>query len=180
MSVLAHHSGKSHMGTVSKGALFAVLRVQLPSMVAMRSRVYFLNSQPPTKCTYLTRMNITLPLPRAALKAAMNAYFYECYTAKWLASRSGEMARCCPPIVRELRRVPDKRKPFALAFITNTLPTAHTLHRLNMHNSPLCACGRGACTSRHILKWHAKMSLKRVNWKQLMRICRLYVYRLPK
>ena len=178
--VLQRHPGKCHAGTMSKGALFAVLRVQLPSMVAMRSRVYFLNAQPPIKCNYLTRMNLILPLTRPALKAAMNAYFYVCYTAKWMASRSGEMARCCPPIVRELRHVPEKRRPFALAFLTNTLPTAHTMHRLHLHSSPRCVCGRGACTSRHILKWHAKMQLKRINWKELMRVCRSLVLRLPK
>ena len=89
--VLQRHPGKCHAGTMSKGALFAVLRVQLPSMVAMRSRVYFLNSHPPVKCKYLTRMNISLPLTRSALKTAMNAFFHECYTVKWMESRSGEM-----------------------------------------------------------------------------------------
>jgi hypothetical protein len=182
MRLLQRHPGKYHAGTISKGALFATLNVQFPSIVSIRSRLYFLNAHyhPSIKCPYLSQFSISLPQPRPSLRAALNKAFYGIYTAAWMDSRSGELARSCPPIVNELRRIPDKRKHFALAFICNSLPTAHTLFKLNMHNSPQCACGRGACTSRHILKWHAKMSLKRIHWKQLMRVCRPLLLRLPK
>jgi hypothetical protein len=178
--VLMRHPGKYHCGSVSKGALFAVLRVQFPSTVVMRSRMYQLNSSPDTPCPYKTEMAIQLPLSRPALKAAMNAYFYRCYTARWTASSSGELLRACPPLLQELRRLPDKRKPFALAFITNTLPTAHSMYRIRLHQDPQCSCGRGACTSRHLLKWHAGMPLNRIHWKRLMQVTRPLLLRLPK
>ncbi len=180
VQVLMRHPGKYHLGSVSKGALYAIFQVQFPSSVAMRSRMYHVNSFPSLACSYATEMNIALPLPHYRLKAAMNAFFYARYTAAWFASRSGELIDSCRPLLRELRRLPAKRKPFALAFITNTLPTAHTMHRIGLRSEPDCVCGRGACTSRHILKWHAKMSLKHIHWKQLMCVARSLLLRLPK
>lgn len=180
MRVLMRHPGKYHVSTVHKGALYSLLRVQFPSVVVMRSRMYHCNLHPSVTSKYAKVMNISLPKPRHQLKAAMNVFFYEHYTAQWLKAKSGELVRSCPPLIREVHRLPPRRQTFALAFLTNTLATAHTMTRVRMRSNPMCACGHGACTSRHILGWHARMSITRIHWKQLMCVAHSHLLRMPR
>lgn len=182
MRVLMRHPGRHHVGSIHKGALYSLLRVQFPSVVAFRARVYHCNEQPfQIPCRYVAelRLPIPLPMPRYRLKAALNAFFYDCYTARWLNASSGQLAGSCPPIIQEVHRLPPRRKAFALAFLTNTLATPHTMTRVQLHNSPTCSCQRGPCTSRHILRFHAQMPLQRIHWKRLMLACRGLLLRLP-
>jgi hypothetical protein len=72
MRVLMRHPGKYHVSTVHKGALYSLFRIQFPSVVVMRSRMYHCNLHP---SKYAKVMNISLPKPRHQLKAAMNVIF---------------------------------------------------------------------------------------------------------